>query len=63
MTSRICYRCQAPTPRPTPVVMEHGGSVGGATIYACPKHARDYPQDAVTQAAAERRARQHGRTA
>ncbi|MET8180751.1 hypothetical protein [Streptomyces sp. NPDC005336] len=41
---QLCYRCQLPTDEPIPVVMEHSGSVGGATIYACPKHAAGYPQ-------------------
>lgn len=44
MTSRICYRCQRPTNKPIPVVMEHGSSAASATIYACPRHATDYPQ-------------------
>ncbi|MEU5730174.1 hypothetical protein ACFV27_08995 [Streptomyces antimycoticus] len=40
---QLCYRCQLPTDEPTPVAMEHSGSVGGVTIYACPKHAAHYP--------------------
>ncbi|MET7933506.1 hypothetical protein [Streptomyces sp. NPDC005322] len=44
MTSRICYRCQLPTDEPIPVLTEHTGSVAGATIFACPAHAADYPQ-------------------
>ncbi|MEV6128114.1 hypothetical protein AB0M05_14990 [Streptomyces violaceusniger] len=59
---QLCYRCQLPTDEPVPVTMEHSGSVASATIYACPAHARDYPRDAVTQAAAMRRALDQGRT-
>ncbi|GAA3365280.1 hypothetical protein GCM10017744_067370 [Streptomyces antimycoticus] len=59
---QLCYRCQLPTDEPVPVTMEHSGSVAGATIYACPTHARDYPRDAVTQAAAMRRALDQDRT-
>jgi hypothetical protein len=58
---QLCYRCQLPTDEPIPVGMEHTGSVAGATTYACPPHARDYPQDAVAQAAGMRRALQEGR--
>ncbi|BBJ43963.1 hypothetical protein SSPO_066810 [Streptomyces antimycoticus] len=59
---QLCYRCQLPTDEPVPVTTEHSGSVAGATIYACPTHARDYPRDAVTQAAAMRRALDQDRT-
>ncbi|MFJ2202654.1 hypothetical protein [Streptomyces violaceusniger] len=59
---QLCYRCQLPTDEPVPVAIEHSGSVAGATVYACPTHARDYPRDAVAQAAARRRALERGRT-
>lgn len=39
---RLCYRCQLPTNEPVIVAEEHGGSLGGGTIYACPRHARSY---------------------
>ncbi|MBP8534851.1 hypothetical protein [Streptomyces sp. MK37H] len=58
---QLCYRCQLPTDEPVPVAIEHTGSVAGATTYACPTHARDYPRDAMTQAAAMRRALDRGR--
>ncbi|MFI0768643.1 hypothetical protein ACH4TQ_27710 [Streptomyces sp. NPDC021218] len=58
---QLCYRCQLPTDEPVLVTMEHSGSVASATVYACPAHARDYPADAVTQAAAMRRALDRGR--
>ncbi|WP_240529320.1 hypothetical protein [Streptomyces antioxidans] len=59
---QLCYRCQLPTDEPVPVAIEHSGSVASTTLYACPTHARDYPRDAVAQAAAMRRALHHGRT-
>lgn len=62
MTSRICYRCQKPTSQPVPVAIKHSSSAGGATLYACPTHARDYPADPFAQAAAMRRTREQGRT-
>ncbi|MFF4483209.1 hypothetical protein ACFY1A_40235 [Streptomyces sp. NPDC001520] len=59
---QLCYRCQLPTDEPVPVAIAHSGSVAGRTVYACPAHARDYPAaDAVTQAAAMRRALDRGR--
>jgi hypothetical protein len=53
---QLCYRCQLPTDEPVPLTVEHTGSVAGATIYACPTHARDYPRNAVARAAGMRRA-------
>ncbi|MEU0841852.1 hypothetical protein ABZ370_20620 [Streptomyces sp. NPDC005962] len=58
---QLCYRCQLPTDEPVQVSIEHSGSVAGATVYVCPTHARDYPRDAVNQAAAMRRALDRGR--
>lgn len=40
---QLCYMCQLPTDEPTVVAIKHGGSVGGTTIYACPRHAACYP--------------------
>lgn len=59
---QLCYRCQLPTDEPVQVSVEHSGSVASATVYACPTHARDYPRDAVAEAAARRRAFERGRT-
>lgn len=59
---QLCYRCQLPTDEPVPVAIEHTGSLASSTVYACPTHARDYPRDAVTQAAAMRRALERGRS-
>jgi hypothetical protein len=59
---QLCYRCQLPTDEPIQVSVEHGGSVASPTVYACPTHARDYPRDAVAEAAARRRAFERGRT-
>ncbi|WP_413809003.1 hypothetical protein [Streptomyces sp. OE57] len=59
---RTCYRCQLPTDEPVIIAIEHSGSVASTTVYACPAHARDYPRDAVAQAAARRRALERGRT-
>ncbi|MEU8721526.1 hypothetical protein [Streptomyces antimycoticus] len=59
---QLCYRCELPTDEPVPVAIEHSGSVASPTVYACPTHARDYPRDAVTQAAAMRRALDQGRS-
>ncbi|MET7761694.1 hypothetical protein ABZS71_06520 [Streptomyces sp. NPDC005393] len=59
---QLCYRCQLPTDEPVPVAVEHSGSVASTTVYACPAHARDYPRDAVAQAAAMRRALDRGRS-
>ncbi|MET8180436.1 hypothetical protein [Streptomyces sp. NPDC005336] len=59
---QICYRCELPTDEPVIVDVQHSGSGAGRTIYACPRHAREQPRDSVTEAAAMRRARQHGRT-
>ncbi|MET7934517.1 hypothetical protein [Streptomyces sp. NPDC005322] len=42
---QLCYRCQLPTDEPIPLAMEHTGSVAGATIYVCPKHAPGHPRD------------------
>ncbi|MEU1902532.1 MULTISPECIES: hypothetical protein [Streptomyces] len=53
---QLCYRCQLPTDEPVIVAVEHSGSVAGATIYACPSHARTYPRDGVAEAGAMRRA-------
>ncbi|MFF5588657.1 hypothetical protein [Streptomyces hygroscopicus] len=58
---QLCYRCQLPTDEPVIVAVEHSGSVAGATIYACPSHARTYPRDAVAEAGAMRRALGRGR--
>ena len=44
---QLCYRCQLPTDEPIPVAMEHGGSVGGATIYTCPAHASSPTREAL----------------
>ncbi|MEU1804412.1 hypothetical protein [Streptomyces sp. NPDC019937] len=41
---QLCYRCQLPTDEPILVAMEHGGSVGGPPIYACPQHAPSFAQ-------------------
>jgi hypothetical protein len=57
---QLCYRCQLPTDEPVPLTVEHTGSVAGATIYACPTHARDYPRNTAVQAASTRRAPQNG---
>ncbi|MBP8533128.1 hypothetical protein [Streptomyces sp. MK37H] len=59
---QLCYRCELPTDEPVLVAIEHSGSVARATVYACPTHARDYPSDAVAQAAARRRALERGRS-
>ncbi|QKV97885.1 hypothetical protein HUT19_28800 [Streptomyces sp. NA02950] len=40
---QLCYRCQLPTDEPVIVGEEHGGSIGGGTIYVCPQHAAYYP--------------------
>ncbi|WP_055550785.1 hypothetical protein [Streptomyces sp. NBRC 110028] len=58
---QLCYRCQLPTDEPVPVTVEHSGSVAGATVYACPTHARDYPRDAMARATAQHRALDRGR--
>ncbi|MBL1100160.1 hypothetical protein [Streptomyces coffeae] len=39
---QLCFRCQLPTDEPVIVGQEHGGSLGGGIIYACPTHAPDY---------------------
>lgn len=59
---QLCYRCQLPTDEPVPVAVEHSGSVASTTVYACPTHARDYPRDAVAQAAAMSGALHRGRS-
>lgn len=59
---QTCYRCELPTDEPVIVDIQHGGSGAGRTIYACPPHARTYERDAVTEAAARRRALNRGRT-
>ncbi|MBL1101571.1 hypothetical protein JK363_33980 [Streptomyces sp. 205] len=41
---QLCYRCQLPTDEPIIVGDEHGGSVGGGTIYVCAQHASYYPE-------------------
>lgn len=41
---RLCFRCQLPTDEPVIVGEEHGGSLGGGTIYACPQHAEYFPK-------------------
>ncbi|MGY0061600.1 hypothetical protein ACWY4P_34540 [Streptomyces sp. LZ34] len=63
MTSQICARCDKPTTTPVIVGQVHSASGGGRTIYACPKHAARFPaqRDPLTELAALRRARQHGR--
>lgn len=58
---QLCCRCQFPTDEPIPVPVEHSGSVASPTLYVCPRHVSSYPGDAVTQAAAMRRALQRGR--
>ncbi|EXU68782.1 hypothetical protein Z951_07915 [Streptomyces sp. PRh5] len=59
---QLCYRCELPTDEPVIVDIQHGASGAGRTIYACPTHARSYDRDAVTEAAARRRALERGRT-
>ncbi|WP_413799041.1 hypothetical protein [Streptomyces iranensis] len=59
---QLCYRCELPTDEPVIVDVQHGGSGAGRTVYACPPHARTYERDAVTEAAARRRALDRGRT-
>ncbi|WP_167504688.1 hypothetical protein [Streptomyces malaysiensis] len=59
---QLCYRCQLPTDEPVPVAIQHSGSFARTTVYACPTHARDYPNDTVAQAAAMRRALKFGRS-
>ncbi|MFF7652839.1 hypothetical protein ACFZCY_23965 [Streptomyces sp. NPDC007983] len=44
MTSQVCARCQRPTNEPVVVTVEHGGSVGGGTAYACPGCAPRFPE-------------------
>ncbi|MFF7650522.1 hypothetical protein ACFZCY_11805 [Streptomyces sp. NPDC007983] len=36
MTPQVCARCQTTTSQPVVVAIEHGASVGGRTLYACP---------------------------
>ncbi|MBL1098411.1 hypothetical protein [Streptomyces coffeae] len=40
---QFCRYCQLPTDEPVIIADEHGGSLGGGIIYACPRHARGYP--------------------
>ncbi|CAM5688925.1 hypothetical protein SANTM175S_00743 [Streptomyces antimycoticus] len=54
---QTCYHCELPTDEPVIVDIQHGGSGAGRTIYACPRHTRTHQRDAVTEAAARRRAR------
>ncbi|WP_055546524.1 hypothetical protein [Streptomyces sp. NBRC 110028] len=58
MTSRVCARCDKRTSNPVVVAIEHGASVGGRTIYACPgRCAAGFPPqgDPFTEATALRR--------
>ncbi|GAA0934703.1 hypothetical protein GCM10009574_060880 [Streptomyces asiaticus] len=42
---QACARCQATTRQPVIVAIEHGASVGGRTVYACPgKCADSFPK-------------------
>ncbi|MEU8824330.1 hypothetical protein [Streptomyces sp. NPDC048636] len=55
---RLCHSCQLPTEEPVLVGEEHGGSLGGGTVYACPRHAPEYQRtDAVALMLALRRGR------
>ncbi|MCQ6249297.1 hypothetical protein [Streptomyces malaysiensis] len=58
---QTCHRCELPTDEPVTVDIQHGGSGAGRTVYACPRHARTYQRDAVTEAAAMRRVIDRGR--
>ncbi|MEU8826508.1 hypothetical protein [Streptomyces sp. NPDC048636] len=55
---RLCHSCQLPTEEPVLVGEEHGGSLGGGIIYACPRHAPEYQR---TDAVALMVALRHGR--
>ncbi|MFJ1990013.1 hypothetical protein [Streptomyces asiaticus] len=59
---QLCHRCELPTDEPITVDVQHGASGAGRTVYACPTHARSYERDAVTEAAARRRALERGRS-
>ncbi|MEU1805011.1 hypothetical protein [Streptomyces sp. NPDC019937] len=41
---QVCARCQATTSQPVVVAVEHGASVGGRTLYACPRCAPTFPK-------------------
>ena len=45
MMPQVCARCQTTTRQPVVVAIEHGASVGGRTVYACPgKCADSFPK-------------------
>ncbi|MEU1800126.1 hypothetical protein [Streptomyces sp. NPDC019937] len=41
---QVCARCQTTTREPVVVAIEHGASVGGRTLYACPTCAPTFPK-------------------
>ncbi|MFF7649391.1 hypothetical protein ACFZCY_05960 [Streptomyces sp. NPDC007983] len=41
---QVCARCQTTTREPVVVAIEHGASVGGRTLYACPGCAPTFPK-------------------
>ncbi|MCQ8191110.1 hypothetical protein [Streptomyces rugosispiralis] len=59
---QLCYYCDLPTDEPVIVDVQHSAGGAGRTVYACPPHARTYERDAVTEAAARRRALERGRS-
>ncbi|WP_431772171.1 hypothetical protein [Streptomyces cucumeris] len=60
---QLCVRCQLPTDEPVIVGQEHGGSLGGGIIYACPRHAPEYQRPhPVVLLDALRRGRREART-
>jgi len=59
VTFQVCARCDKPTSTPVVVAIEHGASVGGRTVYACPGRCADsFPpqRDPIAEATAMRSA-------
>ncbi|MGR3937249.1 hypothetical protein [Streptomyces sp. BRA346] len=44
MMPQVCARCDKTTSTPVVVAIEHGSSVGGRTLYACPRCAPTFPK-------------------